>query len=85
MNFDVNRGSLSLIILEGNPWCTNTCLRYSAAVPSAVISSLHGINTDAFVQSWSVIVSIESYPEDTGNLTMKSSVTVSNGMASGLG
>ena len=61
------------------------CLMYSPAVSSALISSLHGMNIVAFVQSWSVMVSMESNPSVTGNLMMKSSVTVSNGIASGLG
>ncbi len=50
-----------------------------------VIASLHGINTAALLQSWSVMVSIESYPCDIGNLVMKSNVTVSKGIASGWG
>jgi hypothetical protein len=41
------------------------------------MSSLHGMKIAAFVQPWSVMVSIESYPCETGNLTMKSSATVS--------
>jgi hypothetical protein len=39
----------------------------------------------ALVQSWSVIVKIESNPLDKGNLTMKSIATVSKGRASGFG
>jgi hypothetical protein len=39
----------------------------------------------AFVQPWLVIVSIESNPCEIGNLTMKSSATVSKGVASALG
>ena len=54
------------------------------ATPSAVIVSLHGIRMTALVQSWSVIVSIESKPFDNGNLTMKSIATVSKGSAPGL-
>jgi hypothetical protein len=49
------------------------------------MSSLHGMKIAAFVQPWLVMVSIELYPCDTGNLTMKSSVTVSNGAVSCLG
>jgi hypothetical protein len=33
---------------------------YNAAVSSAVMSSLHGMNIAALVQPWSVIVSMES-------------------------
>jgi hypothetical protein len=47
--------------------------------------SLHGMKMAALVQSWSVIVSIESNPFESGNLTMKSMATVSNGIASGFG
>jgi hypothetical protein len=52
---------------------------------SAVMSSLHGMKIATFVHPWSVMVSIESYPCETGNLTMKSSATVSKGAASNLG
>ena len=48
-------------------------------------SSLHGMNTAILVQSWSVIVRVESYPCDLGSLVMKSKATVSNSMASGVG
>ena len=85
VNLDVKQGSLSLIILLGSPKWINTCLMYSAAVPSALISSLQGIKIAALVQSWSVIVRIESYPCDSGNLVIKSIATVSNGVASSLG
>src|SRR6266702_914522 len=54
-------------------------------VSSAVMLSLHRMNTVAFVQSWSVMVSIESYPCEIGSLVMKSSVTVSNSIASRVG
>ncbi len=47
--------------------------------------SLQGMNTVALVQLWSVTVSIESYPCEMGSLVMKSSTTVSNGIASGVG
>ena len=50
----------------------------------ALIVSLHGMNIDPFEQSWSVIVSIESYSSDGGSLVMKSSAIHSNGCASGL-
>jgi hypothetical protein len=43
MNFDVNRGSRSLIILVGNPYLGNTYRRYSSATPSALIVSLQGM------------------------------------------
>ncbi len=61
------------------------CFMYNAAVSSAVMSLLHGMNIAALVQPWSVMVSMESKPCETGNLTIKSSATVSNGIASGFG
>ena len=82
-NFDVNRGSLSLMILEGSPKRAKTCLAYKAAVSSPDISSTHGMKIVALEQSWSVIVSIESYPWDSGSFVIKSIATVSNGVASG--
>ena len=84
VNFDVNRGSLSLMIFEGSPKRVKTCLAYSMAVSSPDISSTQGMKIVAFEQSWSVTVSIESYPWDTGSFVMKSIATVSNGIASGL-
>ena len=48
-----------------------------------MIASLHGIKITALEQSWSVTVSIESYPCDLGSLVMKSIATTSNGVASG--
>ena len=83
VNFDANRGSLSLMILEGSPKRVKTCLAYKMAVSSPDISSTQGMNTVALEQSWSVIVSIESYPCDMGSFVMKSSATVSKGIASG--
>jgi len=85
MNFDVNFGSLSLMNFSGNPNHGNTCCMISPAVSSTVMASLHGINKVALLQSWSVTVSIESYPCDMSNLVIKSRATVSNGIASGLG
>src|SRR6266850_6699657 len=71
-NDDVNQVSLSVITFLGIPMKGNTCSLKSAATPSASIVSLHGKRITALVQSWSVIVRIESYPFDSGNLTMKS-------------
>ena len=83
VNFDANRGSLSLMIFEGSPKRAKTCLAYSMAVSSPDISSTQGMKIVALEQSWSVTVSIESYPWDTGSFVMKSIATVSNGIASG--
>src|SRR6266702_1108739 len=60
MNFEANFGSLSLMNFSGSPNRGNMCWTISPAVSSAVILSLQGMNTAAFVQSWSVTVSIES-------------------------
>ena len=85
MNFDTNLGSLSLMILEGNPNLGNTCRKKSSATPSAVIVSWQGIVISIFVQSWSVMVRIESYPADSGSFTIKSMDIVWNGKASAVG
>jgi len=50
----------------------------------ASIVSLHGMNMDPFEQSWSVIVSIESYSSDGGSLVIKSNAMHLKGCASGL-
>src|SRR6266702_1675408 len=85
MNFDVNFGSRSLINRCGSPKCRNTCCMISPAISSTVIASLHGMNIAALLQSWSVMVSMESYPCDIGSLVMKSNATVSKGIASSFG
>ncbi len=46
----------------------------SPAVSSAIMLSLQGMNMVALVQSWSVTVSIESYPCEIGSLVIKSRV-----------
>jgi hypothetical protein len=43
---------------------------YNAAISSAVISSLHGMNIAALVQPWSVTVRMELKPCETGSLTV---------------
>ena len=60
MNFDMNLGSLSLMILDGSPNLGKICHKNSSATPSAIIVSLQGIVISIFVQSWSVIVKMES-------------------------
>src|SRR6266702_740214 len=85
MNREANFGSLSLINFSGSPNRGKTCWMISPAVSSAVMLSLHGMKSAALVQSWSVTVSMESYPCETGNLVMKLSVTVSKGIASCVG
>src|SRR5580693_7558631 len=84
VNFEVNRRSRSLMIFVGRPYLANTCLAYRAAVSSPDISSMQGMKMVAFEQSWSVTMSMESYPCDTGSFVMKSTATVLNGVASGL-
>ena len=81
MNFDMNLGSLSLMILDGNPNLRKICRKNSSATPSAVIVSLQGIAISIFVQSWSVIVRMELYPADSGSFTIKSIDIVWNGKA----
>src|ERR1700744_899135 len=81
MNFDTNLGSLSLMILDGSPNLGNICHKNSSATPSAVIVSLQGIAISIFVQSWSVMVKMESYPADSGSFMIKSIDIIWNGNA----
>ena len=76
MNFDTNLGSLSLIIFEGSPNRGKICCRNSSATPSAVMVSLQGIAISIFVQSWSMMVRMESNPADSGSFTIKSMAMV---------
>ena len=85
MNFDTNLGSLSLIIFEGSPNRGKICRRNSSATPSAVMVSLQGIAMSILVQSWSVIVRMESNPADSGSFTIKSIAIVWKGSASVIG
>ena len=85
VNFPAKRGSRLLMIFLGSPKHLKMCVRYSPATSSAEIVSLQGIKIAAFEQSWSVIVSMASYPLDGGNLTMKSIATVSKGSACNVG
>ena len=82
INFDMNLGSLSLIIFEGSPNQGKICRRNSSATPSAVIVSLQGIVISIFVQSWSVMVRMELNPANSGSFTIKSMAIVWNGSAS---
>ena len=81
MNFDMNLGSLLLIIFEGSLNQGKICRRNSSATPSAVMVSLQGIVISILVQSWSVIVRMELNPTDSGNFTIKSMAIVWNGSA----
>ena len=81
MNFDTNRGSLALILLEGSPNRGKIWRRNSSATPSAVMVSLQGIAISILVQSWSVIVRMESNPADSGSFTIKPIVIVWKGSA----
>src|SRR6266702_7317352 len=84
-NLEANFGSLSLMNFSGSPNCGKMCWIISPATSSAVMLSLQGMNTAAFVQSWSMTVSIELYPCEGGNFVMKSSAMVLKGIALGLG
>ena len=81
MNFDMNLGSLSLMILDGSPNLGKICRKNRSATPSAIIVSLQGITISIFVQSWSVIVKIELYPANSGSFTIKSIDIIWNGSA----
>ena len=50
---------------------------------SEVIDSLQGMKMETLVQSWSVMVRIESKPLEIGSLMMKSMAITWNGSASG--
>ena len=60
-------------------------MRSNWATPSLSMVSWHGMNTEAFEQSVSVMVRIVSYPPDGGNFVMKSMAIVSNGRAFSVG
>ena len=85
MNLDAKHRLRSLITREGNPNREKICLTYSMAVPSTITSSVQGMNTNALVQSWSVTVSIASYPCDLGSFVIKSRAMTLKGVASSLG
>jgi hypothetical protein len=84
LNLDVKRGSRSKIILLGMLKCGNTCVAYNVAIPSESMSFLQGRNIATLVQSWSVIVRIESCLLERGRLVMRSHAMVSNGCVFGL-
>ncbi len=79
--FEVNLVSQSNITHSGSPTKGNTHSRYSLATSQELISLQHGSKITALIQLWSVIVSMELYPFDTSNLTIKSIVMVENGCA----
>src|SRR5712672_1493331 len=81
----VNLVSRSEMILVGIPTKGKTLSLYSLASSSAFMVSLQGIKITPLVQSWSVIVRIESYPFDTGSFTIRSIATVWKGLASSSG
>ena len=85
MNFDMNLGSLLLMIFDGSPNLGKICLKNSLATPPAVMVSLQGIAISIFVQSWSMIVRIELNPADSGSFTIKSIAIVWKGSASVIG
>ena len=85
VNRKAKQGSLSRIILEGSLCEGNICLAYKATVSLALISSRQGIKRDILVQSWSVMVRMESKPCDSGSFVIKFNAIVSNGSASGVG
>jgi hypothetical protein len=84
LNFDTKHGSRSKMILWGMPKCGKTCVAYSVAIPTESMSFLQGRNIAALVQSWSVIVRIESCPFERGRSVIRSHAMVSNGCALGL-
>src|SRR5579864_2198006 len=82
---EVNRMSLSVITFLGIPTKGKTRSLKSVATPGASMVSLQGSKMTALVQSWSVMVRMESYPFEMGSLTIKSIEIVWNGCALGAG
>ncbi len=83
--YEVNFISLSKITHSGSPTNGNTHSKYSLVMLRAPISSLQGNRITTFMQSWSVTVSMESYPLEIGSLTIKSIAIVKNDCAHKLG
>ena len=83
LNLDVKCGSQSDIILQGMPKCGKTCVAYRDVSPSESTSFLHSRNIADLVQSWSIIVRIESYPFESSRSVMRSHAMVSKGCAFG--
>ena len=82
---EVNLISLSEITHSSNPTNGNAYSKYSLVMLRAPMSSLQGNKITTFVQSWSVTVSMESYPLEIGSLTIKSIAIVKNDCAHKLG
>jgi hypothetical protein len=81
LKWDVNHGSLSLMIFVGNPNHWNMLLWYNWAIPGPVMVVLHGRNTAALEHPWSTIVSIMSFLCIDGSPMIRSMVTLWNGQA----
>ena len=76
---EVNQGSLSLIIWEGNPNHRYMWSRYSQAIPGPVIVSLQGRKIAALEHPWSTIVRMALYLCCIGRPVIRSIVICQNG------
>ena len=77
--WDVNRGSLSLIILLGMPNHHTTLSKYSWAIPAPVIVVLQGKNIATREHPWSTIVRIALWLRLSGSPVIRSIATLWNG------
>lgn len=68
---EIHRGSLSEMMLVGNPNLAVTCLTNRCANPSASSPVVHGMNCACFV-SQSTTTRITLHSSDHGRLTTKS-------------
>ena len=76
----MKRGSLSEIIILGNPNCLTVWSKWSSVALSAVNSLLQGIKITPFVRPWSTMTITWSWPRSVlGNPEIKSCVIIWNG------
>jgi len=76
----MKRGSLSEIMILGNPNRLTIWSKWSSAASSAVNSLLQGIKITPFVRPWSTTTITRSWPRSVlGNPEIKSCVIIWNG------
>ena len=75
LNWLVNWGSQSLIILDGSPNYRTILSKYSCAIPGPVIVVWQGRNIAACEHPWSTIVRIALCPLHSGNPVTRSMAT----------
>jgi hypothetical protein len=72
LKWEVNHGSLSLIIFVGSLNHLKMWSCYSCVIPGPIIVVLHGKNMAMREHPWSTIVSIVSFPFTGGSPVIKS-------------